>query len=156
MIKLGNNFAIRLLSKCVVNNKTGCWEWKGSKTRGYGRVRIGAPSRKRIYAHRGSWILSGRVIPEGADVLHRCDNPSCINPAHLFLGTQLDNIADMVSQGRHACGERSKKKLTTSQVLKIRWIYSYYPNTNHIAKMFGVTRCSIGNIVSRRAWKHIQ
>jgi hypothetical protein len=83
----------------VVTEK-GCWEWIGSKRHyGYGQVTFnGRPGRK---AHRVAWELTRGKIPGDLCVLHRCDNTACINPDHLFLGTQLDNIQDMNAKGRH-------------------------------------------------------
>lgn len=75
-----------------------CWEWKGTKLEGgYGQVRIDC---KCYLAHRVSWVLFFGEIPEGTLVLHKCDNPSCINPYHLYLGSQQDNIDDKMKRGR--------------------------------------------------------
>lgn len=76
-----------------------CWEWTGwRKETGYGRVRIDG---RILYAHRVSWILANGPIPDDLRVLHRCDNPPCVNPDHLFLGTQGDNNADRDAKGRN-------------------------------------------------------
>lgn len=76
-----------------------CWVWTGTRTRGYGQLYIGGGVR--MSAHRLAWILTGRgPIRSGLHVLHRCDNPPCCNPRHLFLGTARDNIADCISKGR--------------------------------------------------------
>jgi hypothetical protein len=80
----------------------GCWEWRGSRHhQGYGMFM--EAHKKPVKAHRLSWRLHNGEIPASLCVLHRCDNTGCVNPAHLFLGTQLDNIRDMVSKGRNRC-----------------------------------------------------
>ena len=90
----------------------GCWEWVGSKRRyGYGQVYYkGKPG---VKAHKVAWELTYGPIPKGLCVLHKCDNPSCINPGHLLLGTQLDNIKDMTVKGRwNVNGPRGRTKRT--------------------------------------------
>lgn len=93
----------RLLANIV--RVAGCWVWTGSKIpTGYGKLSI---HNKKVAAHRLSWALHNGPIPAGLHVLHRCDNPPCVNPEHLFLGTDGDNAADKVSKGR----QRSRKNI---------------------------------------------
>lgn len=96
----------KFLAKVKVNEETGCWEWTAQRAKGkwpYGHFRIG---KKTWLAHRASWFLHRGVIPDGMDVCHRCDNPSCVNAEHLFLGTQLDNTVDAARKGRLATGRQ--------------------------------------------------
>lgn len=99
-----------------------CWPWPGGRTlRGYGQLRIGT---RLVRAHRAIYEAAVGPIPDGMVVRHRCDNPPCINPHHLELGTQADNMADAVDRGRMASGERNgRTKLTAEQVadLRRRW-----------------------------------
>jgi hypothetical protein len=99
-----------------VNKGERCWVWSGAKTGGYGYMQIA--SRKK-YAHRISWELHHGTIPQGLHVLHRCDNPPCVNPQHLFLGTHLENIADRVAKGR----TRGPRKFSDQQIIEMRELY---------------------------------
>jgi hypothetical protein len=86
-----------LIQKCTIDNND-CWNWNGTKnTKKYGQLMI---NRKRHMAHRISWSLKNGEIPTGMVICHKCDNTSCINPDHLFLGTQKDNIQDASRKGR--------------------------------------------------------
>ena len=89
----------------IINKDTNCWEWIGGTSGGgYGKFRV---YHKQWLAHRWSYEYFTGTIPEGLLVLHACDNPSCVNPDHLFVGTQADNQADMVAKGRQFKGPRS-------------------------------------------------
>src|SRR3990167_2614215 len=86
-----------IYEKHVIKNEIGCWGWKTSLSQGYGAFRCGV---NRIRAHKASWIIHFGEIPKGLCVLHKCDNPICSNPMHLFLGTRRDNCLDMISKKR--------------------------------------------------------
>ena len=89
----------RFFSFVSVGSADACWPWTGRKfENGYGQFKLGSKCRK---ASRVSWELHNGPIPEGKYVLHRCDNPPCVNPTHLFLGTHKENMSDMVAKGRH-------------------------------------------------------
>lgn len=122
--------------------------------RGYGQ--FGKP---RIRAHRVSWELAYGPIPDGRWVLHKCDNPGCVNPDHLFLGDAQTNEADKVSKDRQAKGETvGAAVLTTNQVLEIRKLYrrgDRRASQAALARRFGVDQTTVGQIVRRFTWKHV-
>ena len=136
-----------------------CWRWMGAifKKSGYGQVWWGP---KKLLAHRVSWVINKGPIPIGMNVCHHCDNPICVNPNHLFLGTTLDNIRDKMQKGRHRChrGEsHANAKLTAVEVQEIRRLYAtgeYYQKI--LAKMFGVSDGHISEIVSRHVWESVE
>ncbi len=140
----------------------GCWLWTGSiNSKGYGRIFMKGGNQ---LAHRVSWILHRGQIPEGYGyhgtcVLHHCDNPPCVNPAHLFLGTPADNARDMIDKKRGADrngGKNPKAKLTVGEVKQIR---KYYAPGGcaplWLAQVYGVSRDAIYGVVNRRNWRHI-
>lgn len=126
MIENKSNVYQRLISHMKINKTTGCWEWQGSKRNGYGRMIIGSRTdgtRKTVSTHRLSYELHYGEIPQGMEICHKCDNPCCINPDHLFAGTRQDNVDDRERKGRNnpPKGEKhAKAKLTELDVLTIR------------------------------------
>lgn len=147
--------AERLWRKVSKAAPSGCWEWQGSKDKkGYGRINI---NKRPVLTHRFAWELENGPIPDGKDVLHSCDNPCCVNPSHLFLGTNDDNIADKVDKGRQERGSgHHRAKLTENQVIEIRRRYAL-GNISHsqLAAEYGVCRMAVTDIISRRNWAHI-
>lgn len=138
-----------------VIRREGCWDWSGAKrTRGgYGRMKGG-------YAHRISWAIHHGPIPAGLLVLHRCDNPPCSNPDHLFLGTQKDNMADAAAKGRlanrpnRASGERvGSSKLTATKARQIRELCAAGRTRRSVATQFGVNQASVSNVVLGKTWR---
>lgn len=135
----------------------GCWEWQGQTDKGgYGTISINDRNKR---AHRMSYELAYGELPAELDVLHTCDNPTCVNPSHLFLGTDVDNMRDKVAKDRQCKGEsHGMSKLTEEQVLEIRRRYKRYAkvdNTVTLAREFGVHQSRIFDIVNRKKWKHI-
>ncbi len=150
----------------------GCWEWQGVRgSTGYGRLRV---NKQTIWTHRLSWSLHYGNIPIGLYVLHRCDNPPCVNPDHLFLGTQHDNMQDAAVKGRIVSsfgdqngtrlhpetvrrGEKNPAaKLTTENVVEIRQIYGNRKMTyEQLGNAFNVNPATICRIIKRKKWKHV-
>lgn len=128
-----------------------CWLWSGTTdTYGYGRFF----ARGRMHqAHRAAWELYCSEIPEGLCVLHSCDNPPCVNPAHLFLGTKLDNKRDEMKKGRNVVGEQvGTSKLTAQQVKAI--LEDTRPQIE-IAREYGLCKGNVSMIKSRQTWRHL-
>jgi len=132
----------------------GCWNWTAYKSNlGYGNFRLDS---KMKYAHRVSWELAHGDIPDGMCVCHTCDNRACVNPDHLFLGSHADNSSDMVQKGRSANGaDNGKAKLTEEDVHLIREYLRYGCAHKYIARLFGVTRPTIGYIKQGKTWGHL-
>lgn len=163
-----------------VEKSDGCWVWTGSTERGgYGHMCL-TNSRKMGKAHRISWELHFGKIPDGMMVCHHCDNPPCVRPDHLFLGSNSDNVADMIAKKRdwrsvrpeaQPSGDRHGRRLhpetcprgessgqhilTEQQVIKIRKMRSAGMTLVKIASMFGVSFSAIHLIATRKSWKHI-
>lgn len=137
-------------------NCNGCLLWIGHATdRGYGMLKIHIG--KTVRAHRFAYELVYGPFPSSLDVLHTCDNPPCVNPLHLFLGTTQDNSDDMVKKGRSLHGSRNPiSKLTEENVVEILRRYrSGESSPSQLAKEFGVVYNCINLIVTRKSWKHL-
>jgi len=129
----------------------GCWEWKAKHQR-YGNIRVDG---KITRAHRFSYSFFKGEIPKEINVCHKCDNPYCVNPDHLFLGTQKDNHNDMVAKGRRASfvGEKNgNSKLNEKDVKEIVISNDSY---RKLAKQYGVTHMTIYQIKKRRSWNEL-
>lgn len=138
-----------------IQNANGCWEWKGFRLKtGYGKFSY---KRKSYLAHRISWYLFNGPIPDYLCVCHKCDNPPCINPEHLFLGTQVDNIQDMIKKNRRDFkGENAPyRKLSSNQVLKIRELIQNGVKQKEICRIFDITQGHVASIKYRRCWKEL-
>ena len=131
-----------------------CWPWLGaSDPCGYGQMCVNGRIER---AHRLAWLLSNGEIEENLRVLHRCDNPPCVNPAHLFLGTQLENVRDCITKKRNNYGERcGSAKLSEPDVRAIRELVSSGHRQSDLAKRFGVSHQQISRVSLGRAWKHL-
>ncbi len=152
----------RFLSK--VKKTKSCWIWMHGKNKGYG---IFWANGKTIRAHRISYVFFKGRIPKKMLVCHLCDNPSCVNPGHLFLGTPRDNIQDSISKKRFpgiianrknlAKGTRvNTAKLKDSDIVKIRRMYLNGKFTQkQLSKKFGVNQQSVSGIVLNQTWRHV-
>lgn len=147
----------RFWSKVKIGQDDECWEWTASKHKGYGCIKI---KDKFITSSRLSWMIHFGEIPEGLSVCHKCDNPLCVNPDHLFLGTHQDNMNDMMNKGRSNCigvnqvGEKNKHaKLTWDDVYTIRRLYSEGNETlKSLGNRYGVHLATIGYIIQNKSW----
>lgn len=139
-----------------------CWLWAGERFEsGYGAFYIEEP-KQTVRAHRFAYALWVGSLIDGLFVCHRCDNPLCVNPKHLWQGTAADNAADMVAKNRQAAGERhGRAKLTENDVREIRAALATQrtrgPNTvMQIARRYGVCRKTVRSIVDGRLWKSVK
>jgi hypothetical protein len=139
--------------KYIPEPNSGCWLWLGAITNhGYGVLK---EAQKQWPAHRYAWTLTYGPIPEGLQVLHRCDVRCCVNPSHLFLGAHADNMTDMVVKGRsrsHPGESQWQSKLTAEEVLAIRADMRPHPT---IARDYGVRSTTVWKIKHRTRWRHV-
>lgn len=154
--------ADRFWARVAKDGPNGCWRWLGSRN-GDGRPTIGAGGKtgrgaKTLRPHRVSWELVNGPIPDGLVVCHKCDNPPCTNPDHLFLGTQGDNMRDCFAKGRRGIYPRAGEnngnaKLTWEEVREIRSLYVRGQiSQTTIANRFNVPQTTISGIISGRKW----
>lgn len=157
---------IRLKS---ATNTSGCWVWMGWLDKdGYGSTRVDG---KAIKAHRASYIAYHGEIPSEMCVCHKCDTPSCVNPDHLFLGSQLDNQTDKVNKRRQAKGLRHKASthpetvkrgsnhfnttLTEDDIIRIRRASKHGVGISDLAAAFGMSRSAMSDIIHNISWTHV-
>lgn len=153
---------VRFWSKVVKQSKvssqhvsTPCWDWAGTRNwLGYGEFKVG---RKLHGAHRWIYMQINGPLPSGYNVCHRCDNPGCVNPDHLFPGTQSENLKDSASKGRHQhqkTNERNpSRKLTWDQAREIKRLIKDGVTQKAIANWFRVSPTAIGSIARNRTWR---
>lgn len=136
-----------------VKKTDSCWIWTGGHLKhGYGMIRAGGTEHRRLGAHRVSWMIHHNEIPNGLYVLHHCDNPPCVNPAHLFLGTHLDNVRDMHQKGRASggrmFGNSFRRTTTEEQVRQIRGLFkNRHISYSAIARTFNLGRNTVKRII---------
>lgn len=136
----------------VTVTESGCWIWNGARTgSGYPQMTIGGKAQT---VHRLQYRQARGPIPAGHVVCHSCDNKLCVNPDHLFCGTQKSNMQDMKAKGRHLYGERSPRaKLSESQV---RAILADPRKLREISQQYNITMAAVSAIRKRKIWKHIK
>lgn len=140
-----------------VPNLGRCWVWTGSKSiGGYGQFWCGKFAGNLIYSHRASWIIRFGVNPGPKQVLHKCDNPACVRPSHLFLGNALINHLDAVKKGRAALGSKHpNSKISESQVLEIISMLQNGVLQKVVASKFGISQGSVSRILYGGTWRHL-
>jgi len=135
-----------------------CWNWTGGTAHGYGRLHVKTIKGKkhRHSAHRYSYEIHVGPIPSGMHVLHTCDNPACVNPAHLFIGTQADNDADRDAKGRQAYGVRNgQSKLTAKMVRELRKLREQGLTYKVLGRRFGISLNQARRVAIGVDWKHV-
>lgn len=168
---LAARYMLWRLAEKVVIVASGCWEWVGSRNQsGYGVLSLKNPDWPESTAllHRIVYAACVGPVPEGASICHHCDNPSCLRPSHLFVGSNADNVADKVNKGRQASGEQIRTnhehlrgdriktaRLTAEDVMSIREAEQKGESIESIAKRFAVSATQVSAIVRGIAWAHL-
>lgn len=127
---------------------SGCHLWLGNILRGYGRFSLGR-ARRGVIAHRAAWMIYRGELREADQVLHRCDNPGCVNPDHLFIGTPADNMRDKTLKGRHP-----NYKINADIAVRI-WRLKGQGSRNSVAKQFGISPSTVQGIWRGTRWAHV-
>lgn len=154
----GRSLSDRFWSKVRIADNNACWIWQGTiSTTGYGAIGVKG---KTLIASRVAWELTYGTIPVGSHVCHQCDNPKCVNPSHLFLGSPKTNSDDKIAKGRwkgnkKVGNDRPQAKLTPADVLRIRELAASGVSHRKIAKMYPVEHTAIDAIILRKTWKHV-
>ena len=150
-------------SKVNKDAPNGCWEWTASRNRqgyGYFGVKLAPKNWKIKKAHRVAYELTVGQVPDGLNVLHRCDNPPCVNPDHLFVGDQSVNMRDAVAKGRKIgkalYGEANQyAKLTDAHVKIIKYVGNRL-SQKRLGEALGVSQTNIGHVLRGNTWSHVR
>jgi hypothetical protein len=156
----------RLWSRVEIKGPDDCWEWTGYRgAMGHGQIQAEFPDRRITGSHRAAWMLTNGPIPDGLHVLHKCDNPPCCNPSHLFLGTQADNNRDCFKKKRsvHFVARNSwprgdsswRSKITDAQALEILALVKAGNPRETLAPKYGITASAITKIINGKSRKHL-
>jgi hypothetical protein len=159
-------FEGRFLKSFTQNTKNSCWEWfENHLPTGYGLIGRGKRAGKIELAHRASWMLFRGEIPKHLCVLHHCDNPTCVNPEHLYLGTRVQNMRDCIKRKRHGAITHPEKQVRGEQDFMAKLKSSDIPFIRQsiidgapmavLARKFKVGRKTISNVFHRKTWRHI-
>ena len=144
----------KYLNKVLVVNPKLCWDWQGRlDDGGYGSMTLRGST---ILVHRIAWIIDNGEIPKGMNILHKCDNPKCVNPDHLFLGTHFDNMRDMAAKGRAPKRPGSKNpnsKLNESKVREIKNLLANGKTRKYVSTTFEVSLSTIDRIINKKSWR---
>jgi hypothetical protein len=146
--------AVRLWLKVDKRGPDECWPWLAHRDKdGYGRIRLGGRGSPDVQASRVVWEVTYGPIPEGLCVLHRCDNPPCCNPAHLFLGSDADNRADKIAKRRHSAGlTHGRLRINREQGAEILVLWAHGVTQREIAEHYGVSSQLISLVCLRKTW----
>lgn len=163
-LKYGSPVELRFWDKVKKSeSEEGCWEWTAFKSRGYGTFSWWERG-KTMRAHRAAWVITNGEIPSGLYVCHHCDNPICVRPSHLFLGTQKDNMMDCFSKGRgykprpsnHRRGEDvNTARFTEEKVFQMRRMKLKGVSPFRISKWLGTNHRTVRLAVNGETWKHV-
>lgn len=143
----------RFWSKVERGAQHQCWNWTGARRRGYGLFNRAG---RMVSAHRFAWELINGSLPDGAILMHSCDNRGCVNPAHLTIGTHLNNVHDMIVKGRDRCtGDRhSRRKLSRHDVQGMLLLRATTTlSLADIARLHGVARSRASDVIHGKGWR---
>jgi hypothetical protein len=143
-MKISVELVERFHEKWKLNKRSGCWEWTASVAgKGYGQIKLPG-ERRQIYAHRLSYLIHYGHLADDLLICHTCDNPKCVKPSHLFVGTPADNLQDMKAKDRHLHGTRNKKsKLSDDQVRHAHRLSAEGMSQGKIAKVLNVAQSTV-------------
>jgi hypothetical protein len=149
----------RFAEKFTVGAPDECWEWEGPRRgRGYGAINEGGSKGRTLVATHVAWELAtGSPVPTGLIVLHSCDNPPCVNPAHLRVGTHADNSADRVTRGRHVRGAaHPRSRLSESDAISVLELLAGGVHQRTIAARFHISQSLVSGIRCGTHWSHLE